>query len=270
MNRGIYVDVLLVLNFLADYVLLVSAQLLGRRRLYRGRLALAALLGALSSLAIFLPLQSFGAQWSGKLALSAAMLRVAEPWQGWRRFLWGWVQLFGVSFLYGGAMTALMLGSGPWFFWRNGALYLTLTPLSLLLCLGAGFGILQLYQRHCPREPDPGRKLEVELKLLGKSLRCAALWDSGNSLREPFSGLPVVVLDRGLFPEGLSREQLRLIPCSTVSGSTLLPAVRGESLELLEPGEKLCYEQFYVARSQEPLAAQGCQLLLSSALTAVR
>lgn len=261
-TQTIYVDVLLALNFLCDDLLLWAAFALCRRNPKQGRLALGALVGALGSLIIFLPLRGTLLRWGWQLLLSALMCRAVEPWQGLRRFLGGWATLFAVSFLFGGAMLALRLTVGKgWMLVANGVVYFHIHPLVLVGNMAFGFGAVQLFQRFFPDKTAQQQAVPARLQVLGQSICCMALLDSGNQLREPFSGWPVVVLERRLLPLPIPEEKQRLIPCGTVSGSCVLQGVKGERLCW---GDFVC-ERFYVALSEEPLQG-GCQLLLSTAL----
>lgn len=85
MVQEVYVDILLAVNFFVNLLLLSLVG--GRCRCSRGRLVLAACVGALSSLHIFLPPLPV---WAGtalgvllKIGWGAAMVRIAFGWQGW-------------------------------------------------------------------------------------------------------------------------------------------------------------------------------------------
>lgn len=95
---------------------------------------------------------------------------------------------------------------------------------SALLCI-AGFILLQAQSRYVP----------VELNMSGRIFRLTALRDTGNTLRDPISGKPVLVIGGKAAQEmtGFSYEQLadpvetvvqqpglRLIPCRTATAPT--------------------------------------------------
>ncbi len=244
---ALYVDVLLCLNFLLDYLLLAGVQLLQGRRLRRGRLALGALLGALGSLLVFLPGGTTG---GSRLLLSGGMCLLSEEWRGRAAFLKSWLLLFVLSALAGGLLLLLMEG-GSGVLYGGGVVYAPVEPLSLLLTLTGLYGAIRLYGSCFPE----GRRTltcPAKLELLGQSISCTAFLDTGNRLREPFSGWPVVLLERSRFPGNIPEEGLRFIPCRSVQGESLLPALKGERLRLLcDPPREL--ERFYVAFSDEKL-----------------
>ena len=262
--QGIYVDVLLTVNFLVDYLLLAAVEILRRRQFSRKRLVLGALLGAAGSLSIFLPEMALEIRWLWQFLLAGLMCRCSARWQGWRSFLGSWVLLYGVSFLMGGAMLALRLTLGQgWMFLRNGVVYFHISPGTLVISVGAGFAAVELYQRLFPDRNPQGQQLEAQLWLLDRNICCKAFVDTGNFLREPFSGWPVVLLERRLFPGNIPEHCLRMIPYKTVGGTALLPAVKGQRLRLKELDFEA--ERFYVAFSPETLDG-ACPLLLSAAL----
>ncbi len=270
MEQGIYVDVLLAINFLVDYLLLISTQLLCRRKVQRGPIVWASLLGAISSLSIFLPQGSALIQGVEKLLISGLMMLLADKWQGLRRFLAGWGMFFAVSFFFGGAMLALRMSIGEgWMLCANGVLYFHIPPMVLVGNIALGFGLVQLYERLFSDKQPKELFCHVELQLLGEKLCCRALLDSGNQLKEPFSGWPVILLERSLFPGKIPPERLRMIPCKTIGGQKLLQGAKGDVLQLLD-GEKLQAEQFYVALSDEPISDGSYQLLLNPQLLSTK
>ena len=261
MTQGIYVDVLLTVNFLVDYLLLAAVQLLCRRQFQRRRLVLAALVGAAGSLSIFWPEMGNGLRWLWQFFLAAALCRIADRWRGWKKWLCGCVLLFAMGLLFGGALLALRLTAGEgWMLCANGVVYFHMEPLNLVLAIAIGFGAVNLYQRLFSNESPRELFYEADLWLSGRKIHCRAMMDTGNQLREPFSGWPVLVLKRELFPGNLPIEKLRMIPCKTVGGTALLPAVKGERLRLSDGLEAEC---FYIALSDD---LKGCQLLLNGAL----
>ena len=109
----------------------------------------------------------------------------------------------------------------------------------------------------------------------------SSLIDSGNSLVEPFSGLPVAVCSLSVAAKLLSAELLsamlcgqgnqlhrvRQIPFCAVGQSGLLPAVKGERLTIsCESQAPKVSEAFYLAVTQQPIGGEEWQLLLSPGL----
>ena len=85
MEITVYADVLLAVNFLIDYLLLLFCARLSGRRMIRKRLLAGALVGALTSLVIFLPPLSFWPMTLLKAGIAALMVRLAYPKEDGRK-----------------------------------------------------------------------------------------------------------------------------------------------------------------------------------------
>ncbi|MEG1994192.1 MAG: sigma-E processing peptidase SpoIIGA, partial [Oscillospiraceae bacterium] len=73
---NIYVDVLIVINFIVDYLLLVCLNKVSGRRSINWRTILSACVGAFSSLVIFFPQLNIISQLLFKLAISFVMVAI--------------------------------------------------------------------------------------------------------------------------------------------------------------------------------------------------
>ena len=83
----VYADVLVVVNYVINLLVLMAAAKLAGVVTRRGRLGLGALTGALGALVIFLPYIGWWFQAGYKLLLSCVMVLAAFGWQNRRRFL---------------------------------------------------------------------------------------------------------------------------------------------------------------------------------------
>ena len=239
----IYADRFFLLNLLTDYLLcLVSARVCGlvlRRRRY----ALAALLGALYAVLSLLPgLRVLGSA-PGILAAAALMAWVAfgaerRPWRCGGVFL-------GVSAAFGGAVWAVSLAGGG----RPGiAVPGRVLLLAFALCYAA---ISLLFSRRAALPDRP--RAEVALRVGGRESRFMALRDTGNALRDPLTGAPVMLVSPGALRRALPEAALfrggdpvtelqeaardpalagrfRLIPYAAVGKTGLLPVFRPDGL----------------------------------------
>ena len=148
MEVTVYADVLMAVNFLIDYLLLLFCGRLGGRAIFRRRLLLGALIGALVSLVIFLPPLPFWAMTGVKLLSAAAMVALAFRWQGVRGFCWDVFLFFTVSFLLAGICLGLWLGFGAGgLFCRNGVTYFQVSLPVLLGTVSGAYLLLTLYDR---------------------------------------------------------------------------------------------------------------------------
>ena len=233
----IYVDLLLALNWWIDYLLL-----LGVRRSLGGagrpwRLVVGALVGAATCFVLFLPPLPVWLSLAIKLLSALCMVLVAFRWQGWRQLVRQVFLLFGFSAGLAGLCGALYFFVAPrGFYVFNGVVYYSLPPLLLVALSVLCYGLLWLSERWMRRRAPAGHTFRVWLQYEDKTVEFPCLYDSGNHLTEPFSGRPVLVVERDvaqqLLPVPPSVEEIpvhseagwRLVPYDTLRGGGLLPA----------------------------------------------
>lgn len=225
----VYLDLVMLLNFLVDFFLLLGTNRLSGHPPGAKRAALAAMLGAVYGGACLLPGWRFLQNTLWRLVCLGLMSTLAF---GWSR---GAVRR-GILFVFlSMALGGIALGLGQGGFWSvvMGAIGVC------LLCL-MGFSGRPGQQRYVP----------VSITHRGKTVSLMALVDTGNSLRDPISGSMVLIADAdsALRLLGLSRQELahpmetmtarrelhlRLIPYHAVGqpGSMLL-AMRADCLEI--------------------------------------
>ena len=102
----------------------------------------------------------------------------------------------------------------------GGVVYYDVSPLTLVLLTVVSYGALCLYDRFTRKKAPLGRDYRLLVTCGGRTAAVRALYDSGNSLTELFSGSPVAVVRRAALESVLPaevREALR-DPAAFVSG----------------------------------------------------
>lgn len=185
----VYIDLLFLLNLIANYLLLLAAGRMAGAVLVRRRIGLGAAAGALYAVLIFLPGLSWLAQWPCKLAAGVLMALVAY---GGERYLFRVAALFfGASAALAGAVLALELLGNKSLTLENGVFYTPLDIRLLLLLFVACYFALSLFFRRVGRHG--GEMTQLEIVLDGGSVTLTALRDTGHSLTDPADNRPVVV-----------------------------------------------------------------------------
>ena len=240
MEIKIYIDVLLITNWIFNYLLLwLSSLLLGSRVSFL-RLALGALLGALYAVCVFFLPDSWLYSLAGKLAIGMLMAALSFRPHCLRACLKSVCVLYVVTLLYGGTAFCLfffsdaasLLGS----VYRNGSLYVNV-PLGVLLLLSVGCYLLLKVVFSLGACLSLRGKQIYKLRVIyrGQTLRLRAFYDSGNFLRDEISGKSVIITqwdvakhlfqDSKTLKEALSHEpDFITLPYITLQGESLLAA----------------------------------------------
>ena len=276
----VYADVLFLVNFSADYLVLLTVGRLRRMRLKRWRLILGSLFGALYAVPALILIPNYPLQVVSVLLSGIALTLIGLGFPGWRRFLSLIVLVWVVSFLYGGAVTVLFglftrLFGGLAVEGDTGGKVLVFLVLFLL-----SGGVTALSSRL--RSVGAPREVGCRITVGDTTREYTLMTDSGCLLREPMTGRAVVLLSAkacdGLVPPALltteegiepplsydERKRYYLIPYQTVSGKRLMHGFRPDRAEIGD-GRKRREEAIVVGvvRDQNGIA-EGCDGIVSS------
>lgn len=266
----VYADVLILLNFYVDYLLLLATEALCRSRLKFVRRLLASLISALFSLFILLPEKGIAFSVMIKLLCAAVTVLSAFGFQTLRMYLRRMLTFFAVSYAFAGVMIALSLSfSVQGIAVQNSMVYYDISPLFLLCSTTLFYLMIRLYAHLTKRGGGGERYLTVTLICGSVTVTTKALLDTGNSLTDSISGAPVMVADRTLAERLLGKEKatalsslsagccdirgFRLIPYHTVGGEGVLPAFKPDRVILTEDKRPYQYREVYLAVSPTPL-----------------
>lgn len=257
MPLTIYADIFVIVNLYIDFFLLWCVRGFLRLPAKTWRLVAGGLAGALCALAGLLPLPPWLALLAGGGAALGAAAAAFCP-MAWRVLLRAWLCLWAFSFLLAGFFLFLIRFFAPRHVAVVGsAIYLDLSLPLLLAFTCAAYGAFWAFGRLFPRESAILRLCRLRVENQGACVEITAKADTGNALREPFSGLPVVVceaaaikpaapaaawgfLETGAAPQ--AGDGLRLVPYESLGGSGVLPAFRPERVVDTKTGRELpCY-----------------------------
>lgn len=188
----VYIDLLFLLNLIANYLLLLGSGRISGTPLKRLRILLGAGVGAMYAVAVFVPGMEWMSAWPCKGAAGIFMTLVAFG---------GYPGLFRVSvvfFVASAALAGLILGTelleGTSLTVQNGVFYSSMDIRLLLLLFVLCYFVLSLVFRRTGRHA--GRDLiGLEFELEGKRVSLTALKDSGHTLTDPVTNQTVIVVD---------------------------------------------------------------------------
>lgn len=275
----IYLDVLLLVNFAVGCLFLLAAGLLTGFCCSALRLLLGAGVAAASSLSLLWPEQPWPLALLYKVSTGVLSVWAAYGWPGVRGFgqlaVWFWL----LNLLLTGAV--LLPGAEC----SNFSVYLPLSP-GLLLSSAAGiYLILQAVLHIFGKTTSQCMPGELVLTPGAEPLPVRVLRDTGFSVQEPLSGREVVLVRFGAVraqlppPLGTYLEQelsgtgpppdaalgVRMVPCNTVAGHCLLPAVPAQLLRVWNAngtGRPQTRRELYAAFCDTPAPPGGWTLLM--------
>lgn len=249
----VYADVLIVINLIIDYFLIsLSARIL-KKNISVLRIILSSLIGAASSLYIFLPRIPIFFEAILKLCVCVLMAFAAFGYKNTKTFFRSLAVISAVSLLYGGGMLAI------WYIFKpngmiinNSVVYFNVSPLFLILFSIIAYLVIVLARKITEVSSVYSQNCKINLIADGNKAEVQAIVDTGNSVEDIFSLSEIIVIDESvaysIFDGYPTAEQLkrryRALPLSTVSGVGMLDGYRcdkayisynGQSIELKSP-----------------------------------
>ncbi len=134
---------------------------------------------------------------------------------------------------------------------RNSAVYFDISARGLLFSAFVAYVISALIIRIRSRILSKNEVYTLTVVNNGAEVTFIAMSDTGNKLREPFSDAPVIVVDRERAQPLLCETGTRLVPVSTVSGTSLLLSFKPEKMILKTSKGEEMIDHAYIALSDD-------------------
>ena len=231
-----------------NFIILAAAEKLMKLRTRTLRITLASALGSLFSLAILLDIRGILFSLAVKLISTIAISAAAFRFGSFRELAKNSFMTFSVSVIFSGLMTAIyMLFRPPNMLIINDIVYFEFDPLVMLAVTAAIYAVVYFAERLL-RERLRSTVVKLSFTAGGENYSVIGKIDTGCSLTEPFSGSPVIIVDRSVYTAQIG-ETSRIIPYSAISGSSALFANKAESAEI---DGKAVDKSLYIAAADIP------------------
>ncbi len=235
----IYIDVLIVINIYITYFILKATAKLLHSGYKLSRLIAASVLGGISAITAVIPLSFIWALLL-RFTLTVGITLTAFGFSGIKNLLIRSVMnLISAALVCGGTVLLRETTGNDFFAAARGYAYLDVSILTLIIATTAVYIIIVLLRRKADI-PSEDELITVKIRQGNKTAVVTAYPDSGNNLRDYFSGKPVIICRRekieSLMPP---MEKSKLIPFSSVGGSGIVTAFKPDNVTLCrENGEE--------------------------------
>lgn len=249
LEQTIYIDILFCVNFVIDYVILLTVKKFMSLNCKRRRLVAGAAVGGISSFVILLPPISSGLSMAVSFLTACIVVAAAFAPLEKVRFIKTAASFFLISFGYCGAMIAIWLLFSPQnIMIRNSSVYIAMSPITLIITTLVCYVILRVIMRITGRGDIGDTACVLKIRYNDREISCMGKLDTGNGLKEPFSGDMAIVVKQELFgdfPElkdinllGEMPVGMRMIPYSSVGGEGVMAAFRVDNICIETAGKK--------------------------------
>lgn len=203
----VYLDIVFLENLCMNYIILFAIGYIMKLKMKQIRIILSSVLGSIYAVLVYLQNIFFFSNIIVKIMLSIVMVLIAFSPKKMKMFFKEIVLFYLVSFVFGGCAFFLLYFVKPQNILVRNGVYVGRYPIQIALLGGiVGFTITQIAFKLVKGKIS---KKDVLADLIiywnEKQVQLKALVDTGNMLKDPISGLPVIVVDKnmlqGIFPK---------------------------------------------------------------------
>ena len=194
----VYLDVVLLENLCMNYIILFATGYLMKIKMKQLRLAASSLLGGIYAVIAYLEILPIYSSLGMKMILSILMVYIAFQPKSIKLLGKQLVIFYLTSFVFGGCAFALLYFIKPQNILMRNGVYVGTYPIKIAL-LGGIVGFIITYIAFKIVKTRLHKKdilYNIEITLQEKKLSIKAMLDTGNLLKDPISGMPVIVVEK--------------------------------------------------------------------------
>ena len=264
MTVTIYIDILLCVNLIINYYILSFCFRYSGHKISRAATLRGAAAGAALSFIILLPEMPVILSIPIKLVSSVITVFAASLKCPVKVFIRLTCVFIGISFAMCGAVYFLCGTFLSGFLHvQNGIIYAEIPPLLLIAVTSACYIIISLIDRFSQKALPRCFYCKLEITVNDAKHEYFGKIDSGNTLKEPFSQSPVIIVSDDSLLKGIPPSRLRQIPYEVIGGKGLLTGVKADHVSI--DGVAVTRD-IYIAPGGAALTAGGTDALLGAQL----
>lgn len=257
----IYIDILLITNIYTNYFLLKTTSKLVHSPLRNSKCILAALVGSLFSLIIFLPQLNTALLLLLRILSAAIMIIIAFSGKSFRETYHIGLVFFFVSFIFAGIEYGItIIFNNRNMLWHNSTLYVNISLTTLVISTIISYAAICLFRYYLDSHNTDDFSYSIIITYNGISVTINAVGDTCNNLTDIITGKPVIVCSKENISKIFSNNEItdiftkstfdfiegwRLIPFSTIHSDGLLPVFKPSST-VIKCKEKNIYKEIDV------------------------
>lgn len=245
MQQVVYVDILIVMNTVVTFLLLLTAQRFAGAQTTKVRLLIGSLIGGVYSLVMLAPKMPAVLMLLSKALMCITIVLAVFRADTMRKKFRCCIVFLCVNYLYAGVIYSVRFFTEEHgLHVNNGFAYFEFSYISLILLCTVLYFILFFLQKKLFSFSQTDAIFKVDLKCNGRQVKLRGLLDTGNQLRDLYTGKPVIVVNPevaleitgfGSTAEIISRMEknslpirFRLLPVKAVNAVGLLPSFTGD------------------------------------------
>ena len=241
----VYVDLLLIINFFIDLILLLSVSIILKRKINYYRLVFSSFLGSLSIILLFFNITSL-TLFLFKMIISILMVIIAFKFKNLKYFLNNLLYLYINSIILGGFLYFINFNLSNYLnsYFINLAFLIILSPLIIYIYLKQIKKLKNNYNNYYP----------IDIYLNNNKYHFIAYFDSGNNLT--YKNNPVIIINKNK----IKIDKYNLMPYQVLNHVGLLKITKIDKLII----NNIEYKKLYLGLSDDEIKIDGVDVLLNN------
>lgn len=209
----VYLDIVFLENLCINCIILLATALINKNPIKIIRIVLSSFIGSIYAILAYLPIFSMLSNIIMKILLSICMVHVAYNTKNIKVLLKQLTLFYLTSFTFGGVAFAVIYFIKPQnILIRNGVLVGTYPIRITLIGVIIGFIIITLaFRNHKKKLSKKDMFCNIIINFKNKTKQVRAMIDTGNLLKEPITGNPVIVAEKEILAEIIPEDILNNI-----------------------------------------------------------
>lgn len=285
MQTVIYADILIVVNSIVTFFVLLSTSDIVRICCRKIRILTGSVIGGLFSLIIVAPPMNLFFVFLTRIIMCLIIVLISFPVKRIRSILKCMAGFSLISFLYAGIVYFLSgLINSNRIIYNNGYGYFDLSAISLVGIIVIIFFAVKLVNKKLMSSHKKDYIFDTEIEFRKNKYHIKALFDSGNNVRDSYSGKPVIIVSFSEVETAFSEEDkktvkdilsgnysgvvmgMRLIPVKTLGEQKLLPAVSAERLTVKDEFSLITIDEPCIAFSSDSFGGKEYGALINDSV----
>ena len=212
----IYIDLLIILNFIFDYLLLLTTAIILKRKINKLRIAISSIVGELSIILLIFNI-NYIILIISKIILAILLNIIAFNYKDIKYTFNNLIYFYMLSIILAGFIYFLKINNINYFF------SLLIAPLVLYIYYHQNKRIITNYKNYY--------KLKIVFKN-NKEINCTGYLDTGNKLIDPISNKPIILLDKRLCKGVIQIRTPIYVPYNVLNNHGLLSCIKPKYIEI--------------------------------------
>ena len=281
----IYLDVVMIENLIMNSIIIYATAIITKVEIKHIRIILSSFIGASYSILSYISgLKIYSELWL-KIMLSVIMVYIAFNPKDLKKLGKELIMFYLTSFVFGGVAFSLIYIIKPQEILMKDGLFLGTYPLKtvFLSAIIASILIIVAFKIVKSKITKKDMLCEVIVKYNQKEIKINTMIDTGNMLKEPISGMPVIVIEKSALYELIPKEilnhlesilggdfkeipeeiknkylpQLKLIPYSSLGKQNgILVGIKADEIEIIIE-EKSIHKNVVIGIYEKSLTKRG-------------